>query len=280
MSLVETLWAGRGLSDLIVIDAHAHVGPWQSFYAPNPTSQQMLCEMDRHGIAACCVSSLLSIAMDIQRGNDEVATMMREAQGRFYGYITLNPNLPVEENRKELQTRLEMDIGFIGIKLHPMWHGHPINGDLYRPLWDLAAEMCPLVLGHSWLGKEEPENYNTPALYAEMAERYPEVTVIMGHSGGTFQGHMEAARHCSRLKNLYTDICAGEFSGLWMEEFLKVVPPEKVLFATDMPFLGPGSPIGRIGYAGITEETKRAIFGGNMAAILLELDYIKGEIKK
>ena len=82
-----------------------------------------------------------------------------EMPGRFLGYVVLNPNWPLEENRRELKKRLLQQEGFIGIKFHPMWGEQPIDGDLYRPLWELAAEQAPLVLGHSWLGDEEPEGH-------------------------------------------------------------------------------------------------------------------------
>lgn len=268
MNITDSLWAGKGLKDCLVIDAHAHMGYWQSFYTPQLSTEQMLNEMDRYGIDVCCISSLLAIAADTHRGNAEVLDLIQKTQGRFKGYITLNPHDPQESNRRELLERISESSGFIGIKFHPMWHGVPLDGELYRPLWDLAAEFCPLVVGHSWLGSEEPEGNNTPDRFASVAERYPQVTIIMGHSGGTYEGHRQAAEYCHRFENLYMDLCASEFSCLWLEDLLSFAPAEKVLFATDMPFLGVGSPIGRIGYSRIDEATKESILGQNMKLIL------------
>ncbi|OPZ06736.1 MAG: Amidohydrolase [candidate division BRC1 bacterium ADurb.BinA292] len=268
MSIRDALAAGLGFRDLALIDAHAHVGRWGSFYMADPSLIQLVRELDRFNIELCCVTSLLAFSVDMPRGNDEVLEAIRFAPDRFLGYVSLVPHQPLADCRREVQRMLDASDRIIGLKFHPMWNNYPINGDLYQPLWELAAEFCPLVLVHCWLGGEEPEANNTPDKVAQMAARYPGVTVIMGHSGGSRAGQLQCAELCRRRPNLYMDLCGSEFGNLWIERLLEHAPADKVLFATDIPFLGAGSPAGRVGYAAIDDAIKRKILRVNMERIL------------
>lgn len=268
MTIAENLQKGRGVGRSLVIDAHAHLGAWSSFYTPQLGVDMMVREMDRHGINTAIVSSLLAIAVDTQAGNDETLRAIKAHPGRFLGYVSLNPHRPVAENRDEYRRCRDASPDFVGIKLHPMWHGYPADGEKYLPIWEMAAEESALVLGHCWLGSEEPEGHAEPARYEAVARRFPEITILLGHSGGTEPGHRQCAALCHQYDNLVMDLCASEFSGMWVEDLLKIAPAEKVLFATDAPFLGVGSPVGRIGFSSLPEKTKKALLGGNIARVL------------
>jgi uncharacterized protein len=266
-SIHENLASGRLLEGVRVIDAHAHVGRWPLFYVPDPSLPRIMDEWDRFGIGLSCVTSLLGFSVDMQGGNDEVLAAIRFAPDRFLGYICLVPHRPLDECRREVQRLMDASENFIGLKFHPLWNDYPVDGDRYKPLWDLAAERCPLILIHSW-NDDQTGGPNPAGRIAKLAEQYPEVTVILGHGGGTRAGQLEAAACCRRLPNLYMDICGGEFGNYWLERLMEHAPADKVLFGTDVPFLGAGSSVGRVGYANIDDKTKRAIFGENMAGIL------------
>jgi hypothetical protein len=85
----------------------------------------------------------------------------------------------------------------------------------------------------------------------------------MGHSGGPF-GSVHAVELAEKGENIYLDLTLSMCPAQQVEFFVREVGPERVIFGTDNPFIDPRPQIGRVALAGISDEDKAKIFGGNV----------------
>ncbi len=160
--------------------------------------------------------------------------------------------------------------GIKGIKIHPASyvHDYPINGAKYQPVWRYASKHgCP-VLTHA--GPRTERHTCGPELIAAVARSYPEVNIIIGHTGSydswdSLEDHIEIIR---KYDNLYTD-----FSGMArfyrvVEYLLKRLGSDKLLFGSDSTDLSMEAELGHVVYARISDEDKEKILGRNIARLM------------
>lgn len=245
---------GEKLDDVLVIDAHGHIGRWYSYPFPTASAEDMLRVMDRVGVDCACVSHIVAACgSDFVRGNDELIEAVQRHPGRFFGYISVNPNHPqgvLEEiHRCEAQ-------GLRGVKIHS-YHGKKYTDAAYQPAYARANEMGYPVLAHTWGGNLDEMR--------ELAQEYPRVNWILGHSGVT-----EVEQYTkigAELENVYLEICTSLTAYRLVERLVHAIGAHKVLFGSDCSFLALTQQIGRVAFAQITEEEKRQVLGLNAKKI-------------
>jgi len=252
---------GNALENELVIDAHTHMGPYFNFHIPDNDASNMVEVMDRLGINMVCTSPHVGITPDFKMGNDMAAQAMQDFPGRFFGYITLNGSYP-----DEIQEEIERcyDMGMRGFKIHPSLHGYPANGENLRPMWEYANDKGLPILSHTWAG----DRTCSPGVLGKLAEEYPNVPVLLGHSGGPPAGNDEAVAVCKKRENVFLETCCSSAPYGTIERFVREAGADKVLYGSDMPFVNANAQIGKILYAKISDEDKRKILGLNMARIL------------
>jgi len=254
----EYLETGRCAS-CAVVDLHAHYGPYGGIHMPNHTPEQMIATMDCCGVEVIVSSGHLALA-DMARGNAEMAEVTGRYPGRWYAYLTYNPNYPAE-GRRELEL-YESRRTFVGLKFHPSGHQHPVTGEGYKRALEFAAARRLLVLTHTWGSSA----YDRPELLAEAAERYPEVTFLAGHSGyGQYDECMAvAAQHA----NVYLELTAVYAVRGVLERMVETTGAHKIVFGCDLPWFDPHYAIGCIIMAHISDEARRAILRENALRLL------------
>jgi len=262
VNLKEKTEKGEKLNDILIIDAHSHMGKWFNFpIYGDPSARGMVRLMDRLGVSRCLSSAHLSIGPDFHTGNEMIRKAMMDFPGRFTGLCTVNPNYP-DEVKQELELRFNQ--GFTGIKFHPGTHNYPVTGKNYRAAWEFAQERKLILLSHTWYDG----GICSPRLFDDLAKAYPDVKILLGHSGGTHQGFEEAAEIAAKHKNVYLDMCGTEFSGYWIEYMVNATDPDKVVFGTDFPFHDPRITLGRVLYARLSDDIKKKILGLNIDRLL------------
>ena len=155
-------------------------------------------------------------------------------------------------------------MGMRGFKIHPSLHGYPADGENLRPMWEYANEKGLPVLSHTWAG----DRTCSPAVLGILADEYPKVPVLLGHSGGTPAGYDEALEVASKQENVFLETCGSGVVYGMIERFVRKVGADRILFGSDMPFVNANAQIGKILYAKIPDEDKRKILGLNMAKII------------
>ena len=268
MSIADKVKDGLPLEDVLIIDAHAHLGACADgrMYIPTPDADTMVRLMDRMGVDLACINASVT-SPDYRKGNDLTAEAVRRYPDRFVGLARVNPHYP-DEVRPELERCFE-ELGMKGIKIHPTCNDYPVDGEGYEEVWRFASERRTFVLSHTWYNSSTC----SPRMFASLAERYPDVTIILGHSGGNPKGYMEAIGVARRYPNVYLDLCGSLITGAWVKRIVEAVGAEKVLYGTDFPFIDPFYEFGKVCFAGIGEEEKRRVLGLNMAEILRKAGY-------
>ena len=144
---LDTMLEGRPLAELDVFDVHGHLGAWFAFWLPEQGVEPILAQMDRCGVAAMAVSSLLAVGPDARRGNEEVLAAAAASEGRIFGYAVANPHRPDLRATLERQLRLPE---VVGLKVHPDTHTCPADDPAYDWVWQLAEQTESVVLSHTF----------------------------------------------------------------------------------------------------------------------------------
>ena len=249
----------------MIIDAHCHLGRSPQFHFPDVSVRTMLVIMDRLSIerAVCCHLAMLQGAWEL--GFAESVAAFRESAGRITFYAVFDPTL---SDALALVTRCLGREEFVGVKIHPSLHGCYADDERYDTVWQLAARRQVPILTHSWdISAQNPaQKYSFPSRFETYAARYPEVTLILGHAGGRYRGHIAAAELARRYPNVLLDT-AGDCYTLGLIEYLvEQAGADKVLFGSDLTWLDPRTQLGMIYDADITTEAKRQVLGDNAAS--------------
>jgi len=249
----------KGRSDSCpVIDMHQHMGPFQGIYFPNPSPEDMIRTMDRCGVKMgifCSHAALIDMDANI-----EMARVVKKYPDRFRAYWSINPNYP-ERIEKQINLFSMME-GFVGFKFLSDYHKYPITSPRYQPALEYAEDHELLVLMHTW-GKSP---YDSPALVEKLAEKYPHVTFLMGHSGyGEWEKSIQVARD---YPNVYLELTAAYAVNGVIEWMVKEAGSEKILFGTDLPWFDPHYGIGCVLFSRITDEDRHNILHRNAERFL------------
>lgn len=260
MTIYETVKSGKPLNDILVIDAHCHMGDsYGSNYIIDGSPQAIVRAMDSLGINFACVSHQASLGPGHNWGNDMAMKAASEYAGRFFVYCTINPFYP-EDIPAELERCFKNEY-VKGIKLHPHVHERTMEYKNYIPAYEYAAKKgCP-VLVHVY-SVEEIRNMD------RFASEYPEAVFIMAHIGGEASNMEKAIDVINRHDNIYGDFAVSRTWEGNVEWLVSEVGSEKLLFGSDAPFISPSPTITRIAMAEIGEEEKKNILGLNLKRIL------------
>lgn len=255
----QSVRAGEPLWEIGVIDAHTHLGPWFAFRIPgNPETAGVIEMMDRLGIATIVCAPHLGIGPNDSAGNDLLRQAASEQMGRILGYCAINPNRSATHKLEELK-RCADDPFFVGIKIHPGLHKHPVDGPGYEVVWEYANEKRLPLLTHTW----GADPYCTPSMLGEPARRHPHVAILAGHSGATPEGVEEAINVAQQYANIYLELTASILPYGIIERMVGRLGAERVIFGTDLPFLDPRPKIAQVAAARIPADDKRKIFADN-----------------
>jgi hypothetical protein len=153
------------------------------------------------------------------------------------------------------------DLGFKGVKLHPLLHGYRLSDhSLVDPIFELARELDFVITCHGWTDLN-----NSPWEFNEMARAFPEVTLIWAHMGVPHFPELavEIAREHPNLYLEGTDVNA------WLiASAVRALGPEKVIWGTDAPFCDYEWEFKKMRRVTDSEEAYQLLVGGNIARLM------------
>ncbi len=261
--LAEKCWRGEALTDELVIDMHAHLGPWLAFPVVDDGSVESLVrQMDLVGIDCTLVSPHVAIGPDWQEGNRQAYQAHKQFPDRVRPYFTPNPKYPWAQMEVEID-RWRGEGVLAGFKLHPAVHGYATTDDLCVPIYEYANEHSIPILSHEWNGEKVDDQHPMRGL----AQRYPNVAFIHAHSANGWDVMETLTEAAAGQENIYLDITGSVMYYGLLEEMVNRIGAEHVLFGTDMPFLDGRAQVGRILTSRLTDDQKRLILGRNAARV-------------
>lgn len=241
-----------------IIDCHGHFGYYNRTKIIPTDADAMIRVMDKVGIEKICISSFLSIGPDCKAGNDLVANVVKRYPHRFIGYGVVNPNRP-QEIDGELRRCFE-DLGMKAIKLHSVEHRVPIEGSVFKKVFEFAASKRLPILSHE-LGP--------PEFVDQVSSNYPEISFIMAHMG-FWDGRTDFAYAdvMARHDNVYVDLAYSNVFYEALERLVSIIGATKIVFGSDFPLHDLGYQVGRVMFSKLSAGEKQMILGLNMLQIM------------
>ncbi len=129
-------------------------------------------------------------------------------------------------------------------------------------MWEYVNEHHLPLLSHTGTNSKNPVK-----AFEKLAESYPNVTIILGHSGFGSEGANQSIEAAKKFPSIYLGITGSVIVYGTLERMVRQIGAERVLFGTDLPFIDPRPQLGRVAFAKITDEEKRQILGRNAASI-------------
>ena len=277
----------------MIIDAHCHVLPPElqgrraDLLAQDATFGALFAKpgsavagvtglieaMDRDGVSRSVIMGIGWANQDLAReSNDYMIESALAHGGRLSAFCSLNPawgDAAVTELERCAQC------GAVGIgELHADTQGFDITDKArMAPVMDAARRLSLPVLvhasepvGHQYAGKGE----TTPGKLYRFIENFPDNVIICAHWGGGLPFYALMPEVPEVIKNVYFDTAVSPF--LYRPQVVRTVVdligPDKILFGTDFPLIQPKRLLRYVEEAGLEQEARDAILGGNAARLL------------
>lgn len=230
------------------IDGHAHIGYIGGWADVGITAEQLINQMDEYEIekaALCC------------ENNDETLEVMEKYPGRIIGCIYVNP---MDSKTVDFMEHY-FEKGFSAVKLNPLRHAYCADCEELDPVLDKAGKLGIPVCIHSG----HPP-YSLPWQIGLLAERHPDVKIMMIHMGHGHGVYIDAALKMARkYNNIYLEMSGMPMPSKILEAY-ETVGNDRIMFGTDAPFHHPTVEIQKVLTSGADEEGLKRIFYDNAAA--------------
>lgn len=191
--------------------------------------------------------------------------------GGIYCCGTVHPDA---EDAVEEVERIS-SLGLYGLKFHSEYQFFRPDEERMYPVYHKAAELGLMVVFHGgWdpYGKGD-EILATPGSFANLAEKFPELTIVAAHMGG--MKLFDEVEDClaGKFGNVYFDtgVVADYISDEQLYRIITAHGADKVLFGSDAPWDEPSEEIVMIDRLLLTDDEKELIFFKN-AEKLLKID--------
>ena len=261
--IVNLARAGKPLKNILVIDAHAHLnhedGAGIGFiHSPYGDARAMHERAKLMGMDAMCISGFLAVWTDYDAGNKIVWEAMKKYPRFYHGYAALQPQY-IKDWKKELR-KVHVTYRMDGLKPYHPRTGLAYNDKLWEPWYEYGNRMRAYALIHP-----------SPNIVAEMndlAPKYPDISFILAHSGGSFKDARLAIEIALKNPNVYLEITLTAVTYRVIEFMVRHVGADRVLFGTDQPMRDPIPQFGWMAYAHCTFNEKKKMFGLNMKKII------------
>ena len=236
-----------------IFDAHTHLGTDIDGMSGRP--EELIGLMDRFGVSRAFMFCLDEPDRHpgFQAGNDRTLAFAEASDGRLIPFVRLALDEgPIEEAARCL------DLGARGIKLHPRAQKFLLDDDRLAPVFAIAAERNVPILIHGGRG--------LPPIAAELehlVDSHPGTQLIIAHAGIADLANL--AHRFAGKRGVFFDTSV--WSAVDLLGFLRLVPPEQVVYASDYPYGGqPGSLLlslrcARV--AGFDDDQVRDMLAGN-----------------
>ncbi len=250
-----------------IVDAHAHIGEPGSFLVPQSTPEQFLGVMDKVGIGAAVLCDHRSMAEGCGATLNGLARMYERSEGRLHYLAVYHP-----DRGRDCLAAMEGALGrpgLVGLKLHPSSHGVPAEDARYADAWRFASETNLAVLAHSWSVSpySATQALSTPERFERYVARFGRVRFVLGHAGGRGSGRTQALRMVREHPNVYVDFAGDIFCRGLVESLVAAVSANRVLFASDFPWIDPRANLSRVLLGGISDDDKARILWGTAAEV-------------
>lgn len=257
----------------MIWDLHCHLSGVDG-RTPDERLAQLMKYADRMGVDRLVFFMGMSWSRNpspdvLRTQNDEVLQAISHWHDRTFGFAYVSPQ-HVEASLDEIQ-RCVAEGPMVGIKL---WVAQSCRDRDIDAIIERCAELKAAIYQHTWLkttGNGPGES--TPQDVAALANRFPEVPLICGHTGGNWELGIRAIRDQANVS-----IGTGGFdptAGM-MEMAVRELGAERILYGSDIGGRSLASQLAKVQGADIPDEARRLILGRNLRRMLQPILQSKG----
>lgn len=268
----------------MIIDVHGHLGNINMAPFWQADAETLESYLDEAGVDQLWISSSRSLMYDVREGNAEMAAALERTE-KLRGYVVINPIFP--ESLEDLA--LLDNPKFLGVKIHPDYHGYEVDSAQVRECLDEVADRVDLILTHTscmpgtgFAGTDELLAY---------ASRHPGTRFILAHLAGVFQNGLYPyfpnlrgleKVNAAALANVFVDTAHHliyVYPGV-MDRMVELIGADHIVYGTDCPLQGPK----QMGFAleiikGLdipAEDRDKILFANALSLMGASTDSIKG----
>jgi predicted TIM-barrel fold metal-dependent hydrolase len=261
--LAREFWEQGKSASCPIYDMHGHMGPWRSIYFPRAEPADMIRTMDECGVRMLVFSHHMALLAP-NVGNAASVEAVRRYPDRLRAYCVINPNYP-ERVEADIASFAALRDVYVGFKFLSDYHEIALTDARCQPAWEYADRHGLLVLAHTWGGSP----YDGPAVVRQIAERYPRLKFLLGHS---CHDEWDAATALARdFPNVYLELTAVFDDRGIIEKFVREAGSERMLFGTDLPWFDPHHAVGVLLSADIGDDDRHNICHRNAEKLLAGL---------
>ena len=211
----------------------------------------------------------ISLSADAKR---KIREFLEDNTDRVSGLIPIDPSQPAASCRKMeewIRSGPCIGIKYYGGNPGGIRCSHPNNDRIIR----LAAELNALVYIHTWMkvggeprrpGGDNLAGESTPLDVALLAERFPQVPLICGHSGGDWELGVRAVRP---FKNVLIEFSGSDPHSGQVDYTVAEVGTDRLVWGGHGPSRSYSTELAKVFDAELTHAQRKQIFGGNLRRI-------------
>jgi predicted TIM-barrel fold metal-dependent hydrolase len=259
--------AGRRQSTF-VYDAHAHVlheggqGAGVNYIMYDGDAAGMLevnawCGIDRIAM----MSWHGPVCTDAHDGNEVVWRAMQRYGDEILGVAVIDPtHMDSAQMEAEIDLRYRQQ-GFVGLKPYVRMN-LSYEDEGFMPWWQFGNEHQLYALMHL------AGHTGGVAGIGRLAARFPDMSWLIAHSGGSYAFAEEVAACICEHPNVYAELTLTPVTNRVVEYLVEATDDEHVLFGTDAPMRDPRQQLGWVLWADLPMQSKEKVLGLNFQRIV------------
>jgi predicted TIM-barrel fold metal-dependent hydrolase len=263
-------------------DSHYH--GFQSSPQPIKQHEETMYYVERMGIERVVAVDvggtwqhpLLDTAFETQKWE-----ILVQHQDRVSGLIPIEPSYPgksLAKMEKWIRHGPCIGIKYSGGNEAGVNCDHPNNDAIIK----LAVELNAVIYIHTWIkvGGKAPRagggnsaGESSPMDIARLAQRYPDVSLICGHSGGDWELGVRAIRP---FKNVLLEFAGSDPHSGSVDYAVRQLGADRIVWGGHGPSRSFATELGKILDADLTKEDRMKVFGGNYRRLAAPIFRKKG----
>jgi predicted TIM-barrel fold metal-dependent hydrolase len=258
--------AGKPLSPL-VIDIHAHMldeglngaGGGYMMLEGGPTGVRNLAR--RMGVKQMGIMSWngpVGVAAD--DGNRCVKAALDAYPDFYWGLATFNPMHDSAEQMTRKMEAVYADKRFLGLKPYPQY-GIAYSDKRYDCWWEFGNARKLYTGLH-------PLNWFQAGELDSVCSRFPDLTVVAYHGGGSYEIADVCIGLARKYKNFFIEVTLTPVCGGVIDYLVAGAGADRVMYGSDLPMRDPRQQLGWVVYSRLNLEQKLKVLGGNAKGIV------------
>ncbi len=222
----------------MIIDVNVYLSRWPFRRLPHDTPDSLVRKLRQHGVEQAWTGSFDGLLhKDISGVNSRlVADCKQHGEGLLVPVGSVNPTLPDwQEDLRRCHEVHQMR----AIRIHPNYHGYNLDSALCNELFQAAQDrglIVQLALAMEDVRVQHPllqvPVVDTAPL-AALVEKLPRLPLVIMNNSAAVRASQ--AGELAKAGNVYFDISHFESVGA-LENWVKEVPVERILFGSYFPF--------------------------------------------